>query len=699
MKTQAASAFAETQVKITSDGQVVDSFQGIDARYVTYSSYTGEYSCAGYVSKFYADIFGVTVYNINMVDDKPSVYLYGHDAELRAVSSPIAGDIMQTKEYDHVAIVKDVSGDEVTLIEQNYKWNDWLTGDLVTVINRKCTADEYYYYRLYIDGEVQTLDNSGPAISGAKASSITGEGFKVTAKVTDPSGVDRVNVGTYLKSQGRNSAKWKNISNPSSTISCSIKTADYGSVDGTYVTIINAYDKLGNLTVKTLSTYVDTTPPKISNVKISGITAKGYTVTCTVSDASGIKNVKFPSWTSNNSADDLDKKWAASVLSDGTISGDTAKFYVKTADHNNETGEYITSIYAYDTYGNYSSKVVSTTISPATGISLSAESITIEKLGSANLNYTLKGKNVTDKVTWSTSDSSTATVSNGKITGNDVGTATITAKTSAGKTAKCSVKITAPISDMKFSAIGDRYYTGSAIKPEITVTNGSEKLVSGTDYTVSYSSNTAIGTAQVTVKGKGLYTGTKKLTFKICPAAIGGAKASAAGAKTIKLSWNKYPGATGYYVYRYDTAKAKWVLAADVNTNSCKVENLTSSKSYSFRVKAYVIKDGVKYTGKSCATVKAVTNPLQSKITLSKSGGKIAVNWNTQPRASGYQIYISETGVTGSFKLAKTVDTPTAAKAVISGMSGANYIKVRAYKTVDGKNQYGLFSAVHKITL
>lgn len=696
---QAASAYKETQVKITNDGQVVDSFQGIDARYVTYSSYTGEYSCAGYVSEFYSQIFGVTVYNINMTDDKPTVYLYGHTAELKAVSTPIPGDIMQTKEYDHVAIVKDVSGSEVTLIEQNYKWNDWLTGDLVTVINRKCTADEYYYYRLYIDGKVQTLDNSGPAVSGAKASSITGEGFKVTAKITDPSGVDYVNVGTYLKSQGRASAKWKRLSKPASTISCSIKTADYGSVDGTYVTIINAYDKLGNRTTKTLSTYVDTTPPKISNVKISGVTAKGYTVTCTVSDSSEIKSVKFPSWTSNNSADDLDKNWAASDSSDGTLSGTAARFYVKTADHNNEKGEYITSIYAYDTYGNFSTKTVMTTISPATGITLSAENITIEKKGSANIKYTLKGSNVTDKVTWTTSDSSTASVTEGKVTGKNIGTATITAKTSAGKSAKCSVKITAPISDMKFSAISDHYYTGKAIKPAITVTNGTQKLVEGTDYTVSYSSNTSVGTAQVTVKGKGYYTGVKKLTFKICPAAIKGEKAAAAGPKTIKLSWNKYSGATGYYVYRYDLAKGDWVLAADVKTNSCKVENLTSSKSYSFRVKAYVVKDGVKYTGKSCATFRAATNPLQSTVSLSKSSGKILVKWNAQTRANGYQIYISKTGVTGTFKLVKTVNSPTTAKALISGTSGANYIKVRAYKTVDGKRQYGSFSSAQKITL
>lgn len=56
---------------------------------------------------------------------------------------------------------------------------------------------------------------------------------------------------------------------------------------------------------------------------------------------------------------------------------------------------------------------------------------------------------------------------------------------------------------------------GKAQKPAVTVTLGSKTLIKGVDYTVSYSSNTKVGTAKVTVKGMGNYTGTATGTFKI----------------------------------------------------------------------------------------------------------------------------------------------------------------------------------------
>jgi len=58
-------------------------------------------------------------------------------------------------------------------------------------------------------------------------------------------------------------------------------------------------------------------------------------------------------------------------------------------------------------------------------------------------------------------------------------------------------------------------YDGTAKKPKVTVKDGSRTLVSGTDYSVSYSNNTNAGTASVTVTGKGNYTGTASLSFRI----------------------------------------------------------------------------------------------------------------------------------------------------------------------------------------
>ena len=58
-------------------------------------------------------------------------------------------------------------------------------------------------------------------------------------------------------------------------------------------------------------------------------------------------------------------------------------------------------------------------------------------------------------------------------------------------------------------------YNGFAQTPDITVKDGEIILVNGIHYTVSYSNNINVGTAIVTITGKGHYTGTKTVTFTI----------------------------------------------------------------------------------------------------------------------------------------------------------------------------------------
>ena len=68
-------------------------------------------------------------------------------------------------------------------------------------------------------------------------------------------------------------------------------------------------------------------------------------------------------------------------------------------------------------------------------------------------------------------------------------------------------------------SVSDQTYTGSALTPKPTVKYDSKTLVEGTDYTLSYSNNTNVGTARIVITGKGNYTGTKTVTFKINAAA------------------------------------------------------------------------------------------------------------------------------------------------------------------------------------
>ncbi len=63
--------------------------------------------------------------------------------------------------------------------------------------------------------------------------------------------------------------------------------------------------------------------------------------------------------------------------------------------------------------------------------------------------------------------------------------------------------------------IADQTYTGKPLAPQPTVKIADKTLIKNTDYTVSYSDNTNVGEATVTITGSGNYNGTKMANFTI----------------------------------------------------------------------------------------------------------------------------------------------------------------------------------------
>ena len=89
---------------------------------------------------------------------------------------------------------------------------------------------------------------------------------------------------------------------------------------------------------------------------------------------------------------------------------------------------------------------------PVTSVTLNKTSAQLKAGESVTLTATVNPSDATDKtITWSTTDATVATVSNGVVTAKKVGTATITAK-AGDKTATCAITVTATDSD---NNIGD----------------------------------------------------------------------------------------------------------------------------------------------------------------------------------------------------------------------------------------------------
>ena len=63
-------------------------------------------------------------------------------------------------------------------------------------------------------------------------------------------------------------------------------------------------------------------------------------------------------------------------------------------------------------------------------------------------------------------------------------------------------------------------YTGSPIKPGITLKSNKKTLVEGTDYDIAYTNNVNPGTATISLTGKGIYCDTGTIRFEITPISI-----------------------------------------------------------------------------------------------------------------------------------------------------------------------------------
>ena len=89
-------------------------------------------------------------------------------------------------------------------------------------------------------------------------------------------------------------------------------------------------------------------------------------------------------------------------------------------------------------------------------------------------------------------------------------------------------------------------YTGSAITPgTVTVTLDGATLRAGSDYSVSYKNNVNVGTATVTVTGRGAYRGTATGTFAITKAKVT-APVAASGLIFTGSAQTGVPAGTGY---------------------------------------------------------------------------------------------------------------------------------------------------------
>ena len=229
----------------------------------------------------------------------------------------------------------------------------------------------------------------------------------------------------------------------------------------------------------------------------------------------------------------------------------------------------------------------------------------------------------------------------------------------------------------------DKYtYTGKAIKPGVVITDELGATISSSNYTLSYSSGLKLpGTYTITVKFKGKYSGTHKCSFKII-ISNPSPKASTS-TSSVKLSWGKVSGASGYIVYDANKKKIKDVGSATSYT----ISKRKAGTTYTYYVRTYKKISGKAYCS-DYVKITTSTLPAAPKVSASSSAGAIKYTWGKVLGASGYEVY------NGSKKVIKDCGNTTSY--TLSGRkAGTSYsVYMRAYRTVSGKRYYSSYVKV-----
>ena len=292
------------------------------------------------------------------------------------------------------------------------------------------------------------------------------------------------------------------------------KTVTWSTTDATVATVSN-----GVVTAKKVGTATITAKAgdKTATCEITVVATPVTSVTLNQTSAS-LKAGETVTLTATVSPDDATDKTVTWATTDATVATvDNGKVTAK------KVGTATITAKAGDKTATCSITVVAT---PVTSVTLNQTSAQLKAGETVTLTATVSPDDATDKtVTWSTTDATVATVSNGVVTAKKVGTATLTAK-AGDKTATCAITVVAtPVTSVTLNQTSASLKAGETVTLTATVNpnDATDKTVtwSTTDATVATVSNGVVtakkvGTATITAKA-GDKTATCAITVVATP--------------------------------------------------------------------------------------------------------------------------------------------------------------------------------------
>lgn len=244
--------------------------------------------------------------------------------------------------------------------------------------------------------------------------------------------------------------------------------------------------------------------------------------------------------------------------------------------------------------------------------------------------------------------------------------------------------------------------------------NGSRLNYKKTDHLYAYAGDVytetdavklAKGTYYVVVRAAADNKNAVGQEYTVCVNKISAKKPTISDVKSVgynmlRVTWKAVPGAVSYEIYRSNSKNgsyAKVKTIDEVKTVSWTDKNVTTGKTYYYKVKATVaLEGGTTGTGSASSAKSGKAVPAATTLKAKAGAKQIKLTWSKVSGASGYELYRS-TSEDGKYSKIKTVTkgstkSYTDKSKVSSGKM--YYYKIRAYRKVDGKKVYGEYSKV-----
>jgi len=183
---------------------------------------------------------------------------------------------------------------------------------------------------------------------------------------------------------------------------------------------------------------------------------------------------------------------------------------------------------------------------------------------------------------------------------------------------------------------------------------------------------------------------------------VGGLTTSLISSNRITLRWNSQnvANAHGYQIYRYNPKAKTYSHIKTVGGNRVNIftdKSLTSSSTYTYRVRSYFKIDGKTYYGGFSRDIKVTTKASTPALKLSSKNKRVSISWKRLSRVNGYEIYRSNSK-NGKYSLKKTIKSGSTVKFTDTKLKkGTYYYRIRSYSLINKKRIFSDLSSAKAI--